>query len=81
MQKRGIDMNNYRGHTLNKNQAEALKEIILAMGSLQEEKIPTESVDNLICKVDSFLNELEAIDSLAIGEIIGDKESHQIDCR
>ncbi|APJ11054.1 hypothetical protein [Bacillus safensis] len=75
-------MKNYRGHTLNRNQAEALKEVILAMGSLQEkaqekEKCSTESVDNLICKVESFLNELEATDPLVIGEIIDDKEYHQ----
>ncbi|MBU8573739.1 hypothetical protein [Bacillus pumilus] len=74
-------MNNYRGHTLNKNQAEALKEVIFAMESLQKttqekEKNETDPVENLICKVEGFLNELETIDSLVIGEIIDDKESY-----
>lgn len=65
-------MKDFKGHRINKKQAEVLQEVILTMGDLQEiaqeeDGYAADTVDSLIRDVEKFLYELGAVDQLVIG--------------
>ncbi|MCY7829897.1 hypothetical protein MOB37_18635 [Bacillus spizizenii] len=68
----GKNMKDFKGHRINKKQAEALQEVILTMDDLQEivqeeDGYAADTVDSLIRDVEKFLYEIGAVEKLVIG--------------
>ncbi|MED3440221.1 hypothetical protein P4393_12220 [Bacillus subtilis] len=65
-------MKDFKGHRINKKQAEALQEVILTMGDLQEiaqeeDGYAADTIDSLVRDVEKFLYDIGAVDQLVIG--------------
>ncbi|CAI6330643.1 MULTISPECIES: hypothetical protein [Bacteria] len=65
-------MKDFKGHRINKKQAEALQEVILTMDDLQEiaqeeDGYAADTVDSLIRDLEKFLYEIGAVKKLVIG--------------